>query len=138
MQEVVVRMRRVSEDLREIRKRLEQLRNDPDADDKIVDEVLQLDLVREFKSSIDEMRMFLWEYFQAAVTKCSNEPERALQEFRLKRATEMLRSLQDYMAFPATPEGIEVRSLFERIQELADLTVERHYAAKSPNGPSIS
>lgn len=128
MQEVVVRMRRVSEDLREIRLRLEELRNSHEAHHQVVDEVLELDLVREFKNSVDQIRLFLWDYFQAATNRSGPEPDRALREFRLKRATEMLRSVQDDITMPATPD-LDVKPLFERLQNIADIAVERHFAA---------
>lgn len=134
MQEVVERMRRVSEDLREIRKRLEELCDSETPDHKVIDEVLQLDLIRDFKTSIDQIRLFLWNYFQAAVDRCQADPDDTLQEFRLRRATEMLRSLQDEITMPTTPAQLEVRSLFERLQTLADVAVERHMAEKEENG----
>jgi hypothetical protein len=131
MQEIVLRMRRVSEDLREIGKRLEQLRNSRNMDERqVVDEVLQLDLIREFKSSLDQIRMFLWEYFQEACTRYEAAPEHCVEEFRLRRATEMLRSVQDDITIPIVQDHIEVKSLFERLQQLADVTVERHFATK--------
>lgn len=130
MQEVVGRMRRVSEDLREIRTRLENLCNIDPNDQQVLDEVLQLDLIRDFKSSIDQFRLFLWNYFQAAVDRCETEPDHALQELRLRRVTEMLRSLQDEIVMPMTPVQLEAQSLFERLQNIADVAVERHLAIR--------
>jgi hypothetical protein len=129
MNEVIVRMRRVSDDLREIRTRLEHISGSHDADRQMVDEVLQLDLIREFKSSLDDVRNFLWDYFQQASSQYGTMPDHA-QEFRLKRATEMLRSVQDDITLPTGHEQLHVQSLFERLQRLADVTVERHFAKK--------
>lgn len=130
MQEVVERMRRVSEDLRQIRKRLDEVRLNEPADQKVVEEVLNLDLVRDFKRSIDEMRLFLWHYFQAAVENHNSAPSNSLQEMRLKRATEMLRSVQEQIGQPMTREQLDVRSLFERLQNIADVTVDRAMSDK--------
>ena len=130
MQEVVERMRRVCDDLREIRKRLDEIRPSEPTDQEMVDIVLNLDLVREFKRSIDEMRLFLWNYFQAAVTSHIDKPSDTLQEMRLKRATELLRSVQEQLGVPMTREQMDVRSLFERLQNIADSTVERAIAEK--------
>jgi hypothetical protein len=127
MQEVVLRMRRVSEDLREIRKRLEELRGSNEAHHQVVDEVLELDLIREFKSSVDQVRLFLWDYFQAAAHMPEPEPDQALKEFRLRRATEMLQSVQNDITMPTTPDT-DVKSLFERLHDIADIAVERHFA----------
>jgi hypothetical protein len=127
MQDVVVRMRRVSEDLREIRSRLEELRSSQYAQHQVVDELLELDLVRDFKNSIDQIRLYLWDYFQAAIDTHNPEPDQALKEFRLRRATEMLRSVQDDITIPTTPDS-EVKSLFERLHSIADVAVERHFA----------
>jgi hypothetical protein len=127
MQEVVVRMRRVSEDLREIRQRLEELRNSDEAQQQVVEQVLELDLIREFKNSVDEIRLFLWDYFQAAAHRPGVQSDGALNEFRLRRATEMLRSVQDDITMPASTDA-EVKSLFERLHRIADVAVERHFA----------
>ncbi len=135
MQEVVERMRRVSEDLREIRKRLEEVCKAESADARVLEEVLKLDLIREFKNSIDQIRLFLWSYFQAAVDKYESGPDdRTLQEFRLRRAIELLRGIQEEISMPMTPAQLEVKSLFERLQNLADITVEKHMATKEDNG----
>ncbi len=131
MEEVVERMRRVSEDLREIRKRLEEVCNTESADPRVLEEVLKLDLIRDFKNSIDQIRLFLWNYFQAAADKYESGPDDpTLQEFRLRRAIELLRSVQDEIAMPMTPAQLEVKSLFERLQNLTDITVEKHMATK--------
>ncbi len=130
MQEVVERMRRVSEDLRQIRKRLDEVRLNEPAYQKVVDEVLNLDLARDFKRSIDEMRLFLWHYFQVAMSNHNSAPTDTVQEMRLKRAAEMLRSVQEGIGQPMTREQMDVRSLFERLQNIADITVDRAMSEK--------
>lgn len=128
MQDVVLRMRRVSADLRAIRKRLDQMRAEHGPDHRVLDEALELDLIRDFKSSIDEVRSFLWEYFQDAASRFGSEPDHALEQLRLRRATELLRSMQDEVVMPN--EHPVVQSLFERLQQLADSTVERHFSER--------
>ncbi len=130
MQDVVVRMRRVSEDLRVIRERLEELRVDHKADHQVIDEVLELDLISDFKGAVDQIRLFLWDYFQTAAIQSGLDHNRAIQQFRLRRAAEMLRSMQDQITIPGGPDP-EITSLFERLQNLADVAVQRHFATKA-------
>jgi hypothetical protein len=130
MQEIVFRMRRVSADLREIRRRMELIRSGPDENHQMVGELLQLDLIRDFKSSVDEMRSFLWDYFQEIAKGSGTTSEPGVQEFRLKRATEMLRSVQDDITLPSRNQAGDAKSLFETLQELADFAVERHITKK--------
>lgn len=133
MEEVVVRMRRVSEDLRVIRDRLEELRAGDEKQQRVLDEVLELDLIREFKCSVDQIRLFLWEYFQSAAARSGPEVDQQLREFRLRRATEMLCSMQDHVNIPYDPET-EIKSLFERLRIIADVAVERHFSRKDDYG----
>lgn len=121
-------MRRVSEDLQAIRKRLEELRLSDAANRQVVEELLNADLIKEFKRSIDEIRVFLWTNFQAAADQCGEGSDRSLQQLRLQRAAEMLRSVQEPVAAPVTPDQLEGESLFERLQNMADVAVERHMA----------
>ncbi len=135
MEDVVERMRRVSDDLREIRKRLEEVCKTETADPRVLEEVLKLDLIRDFKTSIDQIRLFLWNYFQAAADKYESNPDDpTLQEYRLRRAIELLRSVQEEITMPMSTAQLEVKSLFERLQNLADVTVEKHMATKEDNG----
>ncbi len=89
-----------------------------------------LQLVRDFKKTVDDIRTFLWSYLQS--TDRHSDLGETLQATRMQRTAEMLRELaQDAQARPAGPEP-EMQSFFEMIQAVADDAVRKH--CSSPGG----
>lgn len=74
-----------------------------------------------FKSSIDDMRHFLWAYMEGV-----SKGDYVVKTFRMQRATEMLRSLRNEMEEAPMPEVPETRTFFEALNSIAGEILEKH------------
>ncbi|MGH9650816.1 MAG: hypothetical protein ACRD3A_07720 [Terriglobales bacterium] len=135
VEEVSQRIRRVTEDLRAIQEELNRAAAlDPERPERsrLLDELVTLDLLADFRSAIDHLRTFLWAYVEAATRKSGGSVDSTLQEVRIQRATEMLRMLREQLSAPNSTPVPEVRSLFEEISALAHTAYDRHVPAVPP------
>ena len=135
MSDLVTRIRRVTEDLKAIQEKLNaaaQPGAPPAERERIMEALLQADMVNEFKTAVDNMRHLLWSYIEAASAKSPQNVTRTLQAVRMQRVTEMLRILQptvDEVEMASTPEA---RSFFDVIHKIANSTVDRHSDEAGP------
>jgi hypothetical protein len=128
MSELSTLVRRVTQDLHDIQNTLTQAAQ-PDARsdfrDEVMHELVQANMANELKVAVDHMRHLLWSYLEAAETQGANVAER-LQSVRMRRVTEMLRTLQPTVGEKSVRESPESASFFELIHQIANTTVERH------------
>jgi hypothetical protein len=89
--------------------------------------------IQGLKSSVDEMRHFLWWLLQE-ISLASGTGADSLQQFRMNRATEMLCSLRTEMALSQSPDKPETRSFFDALQSFTTITVDRHMAESALSG----
>jgi hypothetical protein len=134
MKRLKQRVRRVTEDLREIESTLRHVTSSGDYSSaektRMLDELLDLNLAHDFKSAVDHMRHFLWGYIEAAGGEEAGMATR-LRVYRVQRATEMLRVLHEDLAV-SVPEAEPVTAtLIDRIHTVATLVVDRT-AAPAP------
>lgn len=126
MDDVNVRIQRVTEELRKLEQELMWSPvDDADSDQlRLLDGAQSTHLVTEFKLAVDCMRRFLWAYIEAADRYRGAGMNYALQTARLQRATEMLHSLYDDL-----PDGAraEARELLEKVANL----VREHQAKRA-------
>ena len=135
VEEVSQRIRRMTEDLRAIQEELNQTAAlDPEHPDRsrLLNELVTLELLADFRSAIDHMRTFLWAYVEAATRKSGASVDSTLQVARIQRATEMLRMLRQQFTAPNSVPVPEVRTLFEEISTLAHTAYDRHTSAGPP------
>ena len=129
MSELSTRIQRVTEDLRAIQAELDAAAQ-PSATstdrERIMDELLQLNLMGEFKAAVDHMRLLLWSYIEASSAHNPNSVERTLQSVRLQRVTEMLKILQPGMQEASMATAPEAQSFFDVIHKIAHSTMDRH------------
>ena len=87
---------------------------------------VDIELLNSFKTSVDHMRHVLWAYIEAMTT--TGDVDRTLQQYRLQRATEMLRQLREHG--PLHPETPQASSFLREIQAIADGALDRHVQSR--------
>ena len=129
------RIRRVTEDLRAIQEELNRAASlDPERPERsrLLNELVTLELLADFRSAIDHLRAFLWAYVEAATGKSGGSVDSALQAVRIQRATELLRMLRQQLTAQNSSPVPEVHTLFEEISALAHTAYDRHVSAAPP------
>lgn len=132
MSDVMLRIQRVTDDLRAIELELSRISVRGAQDRALSDvlEVLDMEVIKGLKAAVDNMRQLLWSYIEALSDSETSDPELSIHTLRLERATEMLRILEGPLqstAMPTllhTPEG---HNFFSEVGRIASLTVERYY-----------
>ncbi|HYX67540.1 MAG TPA: hypothetical protein VE825_00285 [Terriglobales bacterium] len=140
--DITRRIQRVTDDLRAIQEELggaaaaEAAQGEPA---RLLDELLEKDLINHFKLAVDHMRQFLWSYIDAVCKKEGRNVDYTLQAFRMQRVTEMLRIMRERVELPRIMKLPEAHSFFEEIQATADSAIDRHlpgHAGKGPEPPA--
>ncbi len=121
------RIRRVTDDLQAIQDKLAAAsRRDLTAPQQteLIDDLLNFELIREFKNAVDNMRHVLWGYIEAASRNGEGDVDLSVQNIRMQRTTEMLRVLaeQNDMSVPMP----RARTFFEEVQEIAQTAIRKH------------
>lgn len=132
MSELTTRIRRVTEDLKAIHQELGSVEaagvSGPE-NNRALDELLNLELLDEFKQTIDLLRHFLWSYIEAYAQQSGTNTMACAATLRLQRATEMLRSLSFEALHNGGPNG-EI-TFFQLIEQIAESIVNQHEAPSS-------
>ena len=100
--------------------------------DKVLDELVDGDLLNDLKSAVDNVRHFLWAYIEAT-TQNPEDLKQAIQGYRMQRVTEMLRVLREHES-PDMHKIPEAHSFFEEINSIAHKTVERYKDKEKSDG----
>ena len=115
MKEMRARVRRITEDLNVLLKELSNAQGSNAGE--LIEEILTVEVMRDFKASVDAMRHLLWVYIEAAAraSEGGRDFNLAVQNLRLQRATEMLKSLREGGVPISTllPEG---RTFVEQVE----------------------
>lgn len=117
MNDVASLTRRITEDLRTLQNAMQATKQQlsDGAHEGLVHEIIDTELIAEFKGAIDEIRHSLWCYVEAAAWKHQNHNMQTSAEGRrLRLVSEMLRSLSQTNV-PVTPTLPGTMSFFERI-----------------------
>jgi hypothetical protein len=129
MSELSERILRVTADLRLIQEQLSRAAQ-PGAPhsvrEAIMQEMLQGQMISEFKGSVDHMRHLLWSYIEASAPNSHQQVTETLQAVRMQRVTEMLKVLQptiDEVNMMRTPEA---KSFLDLINQIASSAMDRH------------
>jgi hypothetical protein len=131
MSELTNRIRRVTDDLHAVQEVLNSAArpNAPAAErDAVMEELINMRVLDEFKTSVDNMRHLLWSYIEASNTKNAHGVAATLQHVRMKRVTDMLRILQPNMEETKMASSPESKSFFEVINKIANSAADRHLA----------
>jgi hypothetical protein len=133
MTKLTDRIRRVTEDLHAIQSELGAAAKPQVAAaerERIMQQLVEANLVHEFKAAVDHMRHLLWSYIEASSGK---EVPETLQNVRMQRVTEMLRILKPSVREQQIAGSAEATSFFDIIQEIASDAVTRHGRAARPH-----
>ncbi len=130
MSELSTLIRRVTEDLHSIQTELGEAahsRADKAQREQVMQQMVDADLVNQFKTAVDHMRVVLWSYIEAASD--NKDVAETLQSVRMQRVTEMLKVLdvEDVKASKAP----EAESFLDLINSIAATALDRH--GKSQN-----
>ncbi len=85
-------------------------------------EPMDLELLSGFKASVDHMRHVLWAYIEALST--TGDVDRTLHQYRIQRATEMLRQLRAQGPFEVITA--QDGNFLREVQAIAEDALERH------------
>ena len=128
MSDLSTLIHRVTDDLKAIQERLNEAAR-PDAPttlrDAAMDEMLNVELINDFKNSVDQMRHLLWSYIEASSSQGRQTVSDTLQSIRLRRVTDMLRILQPSVEEGRNTSSADVRSLLDVINKIA-VTADSH------------
>jgi hypothetical protein len=116
MDDLIPKVERVARELDEIRDQLHQ----PGSSGRTP---LDLELLAQFKSSVDHMRHVLWAYIEAMSQPVGDKDE-TLHQYRMKRATEMLRLLREHG--PLGTGSPQESSFLREVQAIADGALKRY------------
>ena len=136
MSELTSRIHRVIEDLHAVQGIMNAAAR-PEAPaperDAVMEELINMRVLDEFKAAVDNMRHLLWSYIEASNTKSAHGVSQTLQHVRMQRVTEMLRILQPNVEESKISASPASKSFFEVIQKIAN-SAERNSSA--PTGQS--
>ncbi len=137
MNDIMVRIQRVTDDLKTIETELNRLLVTKTSDRAFAEVLDSFDpeTVKGLKSAVDNMRQLLWTYIEVLSGEHASDPQLVIHTLRLERATEMLRVLEA----PLESEGMEQlartpqgHSFFSEVGRIASLTVDRYYPDRKP------
>ncbi|HET6843062.1 MAG TPA: hypothetical protein VFK06_15510 [Candidatus Angelobacter sp.] len=119
---------RVTQELKNLQEQLQWAafqRSDKSAQDRVLNDLLDIGLVQDLKHTVDHMRHFLWSYIEFAVATCGphKEVDHAQQSERLALITEMLRLLysSSSSALPQPQTFVGRATLSVELQQDKDL-----------------
>ena len=125
-EEITIRIQHITDEIRLLQQSLDQLSSSESEKHHLIEDCLQPEMIVDFKAAVDNLRVFLWSYLEGAARQSGGlGMDYALQAYRIRRATEMLETLNQ----TAQREGESlpaVCSFFERIQNIAHLALEKH------------
>ena len=116
MDSLIDKVQAVAKELDAIRDRLQQHAAGS------LEQELDATLLNSFKTSVDHMRHVLWAYIEA-MTK-STGVDQTIQQYRLQRATEMLRQLREHG--PVEPNSPQAHNFLREVEAIADSTLQRY------------
>jgi hypothetical protein len=122
MDDICARIRRITSDLNVLQDELEWQKVSKSSQEhqaQLLEEILSLDLVSDFKSAVDRVRHFLWCYIENAASESTQPVDYALQSHRLRRVTEMLRMLRNN-GVPELSTLPEARTFFEHVTSMVE------------------
>jgi predicted DNA-binding protein len=128
MTEMSSNISRVTEDLNGLLKKLSNAKGEEVA--KLIEQVLTLEVMRDFKLAVDAMRHLLWIYIEAASRATSGDINDTIHGLRLQRATEILRSLREG-GIPISRQLPEGRSFIEQVEALVSYYSQQENPARS-------
>src|SRR5260370_28149470 len=112
-------IRRMTQDLRALQNAMREPKNEPlpnGSHEGLRNEIIDTELVAEFKGAIDEVRYFLWCYDDIfAAQYQSNSSHYRAENSHLRLVSEILQILSQAPAAPAPPGVV---SFFERIDSV--------------------
>jgi hypothetical protein len=136
MDDICTRIRRITTDLNALEEELEWQKIEATSQEEqaqLLEEILSVDLMSDFKAAVDRVRHFLWRYIESAANNNGQDVDYALQSHRLRRVTEMLRMLRNN-GVPEMATLPEERTFFEHVTSV----IERYNFDQAAPAPPAS
>src|SRR4051794_24002645 len=134
MSDLTTRIRRITEDLKAVQQQPSSAAR-PDAPaserDGVMQQMIDVEMINEFKTSVDHMRHLLWSYIEASASKGSLTVSDTLQTVRMQRVTEMLKILQPTVDGAKGSSSPEAKSFFDVINTIANSAMDLHQSGDS-------
>jgi hypothetical protein len=119
---ICARIRRITDDLNALHGELEWHKLESSGRDeqaRLLEEILSVGLVTDFKAAVDRMRHLVWCYIESVADGHQQNIDYALQSHRLRRMTEMLRMLS-HNGTPEIASLPEAHTFFEHVTAVVD------------------
>lgn len=128
MNDLSTRLRLLAESLRRIEKELEVIARQDAADcgATLPEALLDLELLTQVKTTLDNVRHLLWPYVEVASQRSQHGLDETLQRYRMERVTQMLEDLKARATHPAMAPMPEVHTFLQGLQAITDSAVKRH------------
>jgi hypothetical protein len=132
MSDLTHTIRRVTKDLEYIQQELNHAAKFDAAGpvrERVMQEMMDADMIQNLKSAVDNMRYLLWSYIEAQTDK-SKDVSTTLQTIRMQRVTDMLRILKPDVEDVSRQQSPEAQTFLEMVTSIAHSAVDRHGSGK--------
>jgi hypothetical protein len=130
MEPILASIQQVTKELHEIRAHLGECTSATTNGETLLHDAASLDVLSGFKNAVDELRRFLWFYIDELAKRKNEESDMLMYTYRVRRAAEILRSLQEDSARFAAVPSISNATFLEQITSV----VEGYVATPKPEG----
>lgn len=89
-------------------------------------ESVEVELLSELKAALDHARHSVWALLEAMAGYSGHTVEEVLQNYRMQRASELLRVLRSEVESPKITDSATARTFLDEVQVVADLAYRRH------------
>jgi len=86
-------------------------------------EEVEIDLLSEFKSALDRARHSVWALLEDSGGYSGHSTQEALENYRMQRASELLRALRYQIDAVHRPDTPAARAFFDEVRIIADLAL---------------
>jgi len=93
--------------------------------DRVMEEMMDVNMIQNFKSAVDNMRYLLWSYIEASANKDKTIGD-ALTSIRMQRVTDMLKVLKPDVEEARRQNSPVAQTFLEMVTDIAQTAVDRH------------
>jgi hypothetical protein len=116
----------VSERIRAVMAELQQIQDVLEQERSVEDTLPDLPAVTDLKNYLDNLRHFVWAYLEAQSQQGTGDLDSTLQNYRMKRVTEMLRALRVQLDDVDPASAPEAPSFFQELMLAADAVYDKN------------
>jgi hypothetical protein len=118
----------LAERIRAVLAELQQIQDELQAQPVPLETADEMAALNELKNYLDNLRHFLWAYFEAVGRDGAADIDSTLQNYRMKRVAEMLRALRAQIDDVDPTTAPEAPSFFQELMLAADTVYDKNLA----------